>query len=137
MFRSRSAPNGRFRLAAMVRDRRGVAAIEFGLAGTFFLGALLGVVTFSYLFWTYGSLQYAVEQAARCAVIGNASCATTSEIQSYAASQVYGQTVSASIFTVSYPSCGTQITANFPFSLILPGLPADSIVLTATACRPS
>lgn len=137
MFRSRGAPNGRFRFAALLRDRRGVAAIEFGLAGTFFLGALAGVLTFSYLFWTYGSLQYAVEQAARCAVIGNSSCTTTGDIQTYAASQVYGQTVSPSVFTVSYPSCGTQITASFPFSLILPGLPQNSIVLTASACRPS
>ena len=137
MFRSRSAPNGRFRFAAMVRDRRGVAAIEFGLAGTFLLAAIAGVLTFSYLFWTYGSLQYAVEQAARCAVIGNSSCTTTSDIQNYAASQVYGQTVSPSVFTVSFPSCGTQVTASFPFSLILPGLPQNSIVLTASACRPS
>ena len=137
MFRPRSAPICRFRFVVLLRDRRGVAAIEFGLAGTFLLGAVAGVMIFSYIFWTYGSLQYAVEQASRCGAINGTSCGSASAIQTYAASQVYGQTVSPSIFTVTYPSCGTQVTASLPYTLILPGMSSQSLTLTATSCHPS
>ncbi|MGH6836779.1 MAG: TadE/TadG family type IV pilus assembly protein [Methylocella sp.] len=123
---------------------RGVAAVEFALIGPPLILLLFGTIQCGRMLWTQNSLQYAVELAARCAVLSQATtpcggaCCTTSQIQSYAASQAYSLNLSPSIFSVpSPPSCGTgtQVSASLPYTT---GAPVSiTVTLTATSCRPS
>jgi Flp pilus assembly protein TadG len=50
--------------------QRGVAAVEFAVASGLFFTLLLGVVDWSYLFFTNLSMQHAVREGARYAVTG-------------------------------------------------------------------
>ena len=44
---------------------RGSAAVEFGIVGVLFLMSLFGLLEVSRIFWTWNSMQAAVESAAR------------------------------------------------------------------------
>lgn len=114
-------------------DNRGAAAVEFALVGLPLILLLFGTIECGQMLWTQNTLQFAVEQAARYAVVNPA--ATTSQIQSYAASMAYGQTVAASVFTVTTPSCGTQVSASLLYTTAAPV--SLSVTLTAKSCRPS
>lgn len=120
---------------------RGVAAVEFAFIGPPLILLLFGTIEFGRMFGTQNALQYAVEQAARCAVVSQAAtpcvgtCCTTSQIQSYAASMAYGQNLAASVFSVTTPSCGTQVSASLPYTM--PAPVKFSVTLTAQSCRPS
>lgn len=95
---------------------------------------MFGIVEFGRLLWTQNSLQYASEQAARCAVVNTSTCSSTSKIQAYAAGKVIGISVPASAFSVGSASCGTQISASYAFSFILSRLFPYTITLSAAAC---
>jgi hypothetical protein len=95
------------------------------------------------LFWTYTTLYRAVEAAARCGAINSVLCGTTTQIQNYAVTQAFGLTIAASAFTAATPACGVQVSASFPFTLVIPwvtvGTPSGSfniITLTPAACYP-
>jgi len=51
------------------QNQQGVAALEFALILPVFLLILLGVIEFSLFFWTRNSLNFAVQEAARLALI--------------------------------------------------------------------
>jgi hypothetical protein len=88
------------------------------------------------MLWTQNALQYAVEQAARYAVLVNPqTCGTASQVQNYAASKVYGQNISSSVFSITAPSCGCQVSASLPYTTILPV--SISVTLSAQSCRPA
>ena len=132
------------RLAAAVD---GVETIEFALAALPLMMFLLGVVEFARLYWTQSELQYAAEAAARCATTNccsgaPASCGGSSGnagIQNFAASQVYGISVSSSDlsnFQVTAASCGNKITFNYTFKFIVgPIIPNSNLSLSAAACN--
>ncbi|MGH6812159.1 MAG: TadE/TadG family type IV pilus assembly protein [Methylocella sp.] len=130
----------------LVRERarfrvgnRGAAAVEFALIGPPLILLLFGTIEGGRMFWTQNALQYAVEKAARYAVVScSSTCATTSQIQSYAASMVYGQNLSASVFSVATPGCGTnttQVSASLPYTTAAPL--SFNVTLTAQSCHPS
>jgi Flp pilus assembly protein TadG len=112
----------------------GNAAVEFALLMPVFLLMLLGVVEFGRVLWTQSALQNAVEAAARCAAVNTSLCGNASEVQSFASSQVFGQSVT---FSLSTPSCGTQVLATLSFSFIVPKLLPYNITLSAQSCYPS
>jgi Flp pilus assembly protein TadG len=114
----------------------GTTAVETAIVLPAFLLLLLCLVESGILFWTQSSLQFAVEAAARCAAVNTTSCGTTSSIQSYAAAQAVGITVSSSSFSVSQPSCGQQVSISYPFSFVDPNLFPWSITLKAQSCHP-
>lgn len=123
------------KLSAVLSDDQGSFAVEFGLIAPAFLLFIFGAIEGGLALWTQSSLQYAVEQAARCAVVDPTDCGTTAQIQSYAAAKVYGQSLSSTVFSVnSAAACGTQISASLPFqALVIP----ISVTLTASSCRPT
>jgi Flp pilus assembly pilin Flp len=79
-------------------DRRGAAAVEFGLVILPVPLLILGIIEGGRMLWTQNALQYAVEQAARCAVINSTICDSTAQIQNYAASMASGLNLNASVF---------------------------------------
>jgi Flp pilus assembly protein TadG len=144
------------------RNTAGSAAVEFALTVPALLLLLFGTFEFGRLLWTQNSIQYAVEQAARCAAMGQApgatSCTSTGATQTFAVSQVHGYTVATGAFTVTYqcnptPSAGCTacgvantkgvlVSASVPFTPLLastaltPFESALSITLTGQSCRP-
>ena len=67
---------------AFRRDSRGASAAEFALILPMFLLLVLGIIEVGRMLSTKNTLQYAVERAARCAVIGASPCATPAQVQS-------------------------------------------------------
>jgi Flp pilus assembly protein TadG len=121
----------------------GAVAIEYAFVLPILLLFVLGILECSRLFWTYTTLYRATEAAARCGAVDVTLCATAAEIQAYAVTQAYGLTINASAFTAASAACGMQVTASFPFTLVIPwitaGTPSGSfniITLNSTACYP-
>ncbi len=128
----------RGRLAALTKTCDGTTAVETAIVLPAFLLLLFAVIEGGLLFWTQTTLQFAVEAAARCAAVNTTECASTSAIQSYAASQSadMGVTVSSSSFKPSQPSCGHQVSVSYPFSFIVSELFSGTITLNAQSCHP-
>lgn len=118
---------------SLLKDTQGNAAVEFAFVLPVLLMFILGLLQAGILLWTQNALYYSVQTAARCASNDTSICGTTSQIQSYAAA-ASGGSFSASVFTVSTPSCGNQVTASYPASLLFPF--TSSVTLTAQSCYP-
>ena len=118
------------------QSRRGTTALELALVLPVLLTMIFGVEETGRLFWTQSALQYAVARAARCAAINVTTCGSSSQIATYASSQVPGITVPSSAFTASSPSCGHEVTASYRFSAVVPQLVPLSGNLTAISCHP-
>lgn len=118
-------------------ERQGNTAIEFAFLLPAFLLMFLGIVEFGRLLWTQSTLQHAVEAGARYAAINYPTCASTSQTKSYAAAEVFGQSVPASDFTLTCGSCGTQVNATLSFTSVVPALLPYNITLSAQSCYPT
>jgi Flp pilus assembly protein TadG len=120
-------------------DIRGAAAVEFALILWPLLLLLLGTIDGGRILWTQNTLQYAVEQAARCAVVNSTTtCSTAAQIKSYAASMANGMSLSPSVFSSTSAGCGantTQVSASYLYSPLFP-FPSN-VTLTASSCRPT
>lgn len=131
-----------FRVLLRASDRRrqrGTAALEFALVLPALLLFMLGIMDVGRLVWTQTTLDRAVEAAARCGAIDTSACGTAAKIQSYAADQAFGLTITnpSLVFAVSQQACGIQVAASFPFALIIPWIATSDVTLAATACYPT
>jgi Flp pilus assembly protein TadG len=125
------------------RAERGSNAVEFALVAPLLIGFLFAIYQVGLAIWTQGILDFAVEQAARCAAVNTTTCGTDSAIETYAATQTAPLSISSATFTASTVSCGFQVTASysfvffgtFPYSnkAILP----NSVTLTSSSCYPT
>lgn len=114
----------------------GASAVETALLLPVFLLFLFGICEFGRALWTQSALQYAVEAAARCAAINPTTCGNTADTQNYAAAQVIGITIPSSSFSVTTPTCGSQVSISYPFDAIVPQLLPWTLTLTAQSCHP-
>lgn len=73
------------RLARLRSDRRGAAAIEFALVAIPLVGALLGVLDFSYRMYLGSVVEGTVHRAARLSTIGNL---TSDQVDTYIRDQL-------------------------------------------------
>ncbi|MBI1867282.1 MAG: pilus assembly protein [Methylocystis sp.] len=118
------------------RDQRGATAVEFALTLPAFFMLLFGIAEGGLLVWTQLGMQHGAEMAARCATVNTTLCGSTSAIQTYAAAQAYGVNLAASIFTVSAPACGNQVSASYPFQFLTSYWGTPTLTLSASACFP-
>ena len=127
-------------LGRFCRDVRGASAVEFTILALPFFMMLFGIIEGGRLLWTQVGLQHAVEATARCASLktaDNPNPCPASSVEAYAATQAFGLNLSPSVFTVSAAGCGTQVTANYPFSLFAKLLGPAQLNLSAQSCVPS
>jgi Flp pilus assembly protein TadG len=68
----------------VLADRAGATMVEFAIAASLFLLLILGVVEGGRGLWTMNALNYAVQQAARCASINATACGNQTDIQAFA-----------------------------------------------------
>jgi Flp pilus assembly protein TadG len=114
----------------------GSAAVEAAIVLPIFFSFVFGISEVGRALWVQSALQYAVEDAARCAAVNTSSCGNTSAVQSYAAGRVFGITIPSSSFSVTKPSCGNQVSISYAFSSVVPNLVPFSVTLTAQSCHP-
>lgn len=117
-------------------DRGGAAMVEFAVLLPVFLSLIFGVIQCGEMFWTQTAMQHAVEMAARCATINATTCGSTSETQTYAATQAYGLSLPSGTFTASSAACGNEVVGSYTFPFVAPWFPA-TISLTAQSCYPT
>ena len=115
---------------------RGATALEFALCAPAFFMLAMGIVELGLQVWMQLALQQGVEAAARCASINKNACASSSQIQAYAAAQSYGLSPPNTSFSVSTPSCGNLVQASYTPNY-LPNFPIPAQTLTASACFPT
>lgn len=115
---------------------RGSSAVQFALVAPVFVTMLFGIFEFGRVLWMQASLQYAVQQAARCVSVNTIRCDNSTDTTNYAASRVLGIAVPAADFTVSTPTCGSKVAASVPFTFVASRLFSYSITLTASSCYP-
>lgn len=138
----RSLPFGlavfRRSLRPLVRDRGGASAVQFALIATPLLLFLFGIEETARIMWTQAAINMAVEDGARYSSVSGpaGACAASGTVQTYAASRAWGLNLPSGDFTASAPACGCQVSANVPFTPIVPKLVPYNITLTATACFP-
>jgi Flp pilus assembly protein TadG len=131
------------RLAGMGRSlwrcRGGATAVEFAFVGPVFLIMVLGIVELGRAMWIKNTLQFAVEETSRYAMMNPS--AGTSTLETYAGTKIVGSTVltsgnfSASTETVS----GTTyviITGSYAFESLVPLVPIPAVTLSARSRVP-
>jgi Flp pilus assembly protein TadG len=118
-------------------DRSGSIAVEMAILLPVVLLFVLGLAEFGRAIWTKATLDYAVEAAARCAVVDEILCGNASQTQSYAASRAAGLAIPPSRFTVASASCGMQVSVSLPFQFVAPGILPYAITLSSSACYPA
>ena len=124
------------RIGSLFSDRQGATAVEFSLILPALLLLLFGIVEFGRLLWTQSALHFAVEEAARCATVDAANCGSASAVQSFAVSRAAGLGLQNSVFALTTPACGNQVSASYPFPFVMATLFPYSITLTAQSCFP-
>ena len=136
--RGSRAFRGAARAIRFLRKRsEGGTAVETAFILPVYLLIMFGVIEAGRLLWTQSTLQFAVQEAARCASIDSTTCGSTSAIQSFAASKTPGISVAASSFSVTSVSCGNKVQISWPFSFTAADLfPYSSITLSAQSCYP-
>ena len=128
----------------VLRDRRGGAAVEMAVVLAFLIAMVLAVIETGRLLWTVTVLQFAVEQAARCAVVDSAVCDGTgaNTAQCNAAGWALGLALGCSDFTLA--SCangaGKEVSISYTFQSValemLPGGNFFTVNLNAGSCYP-
>ena len=93
------------RITAFRRNTGGATAVEFALAAPILFLLMFAIIEFGRAWWAKNSLQFAVERAARYAVVCDpnnpATCPSDSEVKTFAVNQAYAQSASSGNFTVA------------------------------------
>jgi Flp pilus assembly protein TadG len=123
----------------LFKEQRGTSAVEFAMTLPVFILMLFGVWQIGYGMWAQFALQHGTQMAARCMAVAAAqtnptACSDTASTQSYAASQSYGFNPSPSVFTVSQPTCGNQISADYTVLPVVANFGIPALTLHAQAC---
>lgn len=118
---------------------RGATAVEFALIAPILLTFLLGVIEASRAMWIKSSMQYAVEETTRFAMVNTG--ATTAALESLALAKVPGLSVAPDIaFTAVSSSSGGKnymtVSASYDFNTVVPLVNVLSITLTASSKVP-
>jgi Flp pilus assembly protein TadG len=126
------------RLPHLLSCERGATIVEFAFVAPVFLAMIFGVIDIARVTWTFGSLHFAAESAARYASIhtSDSNPIAASTVQTYALNAYYGESLSGNPFTYSATGCGNTVAASYSYSLAIPLVGTWSIPLSATACFP-
>lgn len=130
-------------IARLRTDKTGSAAVEFALVVPFLLALLFGIFEFGQAAFTQGILDYAVEQAARCASVNTTTCGTSALTKTFAAGLTTPLNLPTSTFTLSSAACGNLVTASYALGFVgaMPllggALFPTSVTLTSQSCYPT
>jgi Flp pilus assembly protein TadG len=115
-------------------DRSGSTAMEFALLLPVFVMLVLGVINVSLLTYAVSSMNYAVQEAARCSAVGAAACFNADATVEFAEARYAGPRLSPE-FVSDTSGCGHTVRATATFELNV-AIHVYEVPLTATACYP-
>ncbi len=125
------------------RDRHGVVAVEFALAGVLLIAMVLGVIGAGLFVWTRSGLQAAANTTARCVALGSPDCASPTAYAVALANQwVFPGIITAADVTVAPATACNGATGNYTavtitsahwIGSVLPA-PMNTLTITTTAC---
>jgi len=126
-------------LNRLQKNNTGTATVEMAFVLPLFLLFVMGIIEFGRLYWTLNSMQLAVDEAGRYAMVHTAS--TDADITTVAQANLYGlNTADFTLTSASQITAGVTykvITATYTFSFIASGiLPFGSINLTRQTTVP-
>jgi len=115
-------------------NERGTAAVEFAIVGPIFLSLTVGMIYVCMLLFSMASMQYAVEEGARCASVKTTVCTSNAATVTYTQNAYYGPLISPT-FTSTNTGCGHQVhgTATFSLNTVVRTI---SVPLVANSCFP-
>ena len=124
-----------------IADCRGTAAVEFALLLPVFLGIVVGLLEISRVMFTSHSLDFAVREATRYAIVRSATStapATTSSIQDVVTTRGTALDPTKLTVTVSYapnnaPGSVVTVQANYDFQFLAPLIPIGPVSLTSSS----
>lgn len=122
-------------LSRLARSRDGAVAVEAAFVLPVLLLTLLGTVEVSRALSTRSALQFAVEEAARCAAVQTSVCSGAAATQAFAASRVEALDIPASAFAASRAPCGERVRGQVVHDSALLEIFSASPTLRAEACR--
>lgn len=127
-------------LTQLLRDRRGNAAVEAAFVLPLLLLLLLGVVEVGRLAWARASLDFTVQEAARCAAVRTDLCGTPEATRQYAANRLAALDVPAAAFTVTPGQpCGVRVRASYAYQFLTVPMVAKAFgsapTVAAEVCR--
>lgn len=115
-------------------DDRGTTAVEFAIVAPAFVLLLVGAIYLCLGLFTVGSLNYAVEEGARCASVKTTVCSDAPTILSYTQKR-YFAAGAAPTFTYATSACGNVVSGSLTYVVNL-GVTTFSVPVTASACFP-
>ncbi len=132
---SRAAARARRGAMLLARSRLGAVALEFALVFPVFLLLIYGLFEFSRVFLTENTLEFAVEEAARFAIVD--STAQDAAIINVAINNAAGLDVNNIILVLTHDTIVTQdfvtVDAAYNFDLLFPILPVGPFNLTSSS----
>lgn len=105
-------------IGRLVGDQRGVAAVEFGMVAPVFFGLLLGIIDVGRYMWTLNTMQYAIDQAVRTAVVQKITA--EDEIQGLVTNALAGLNTGDVTVGVVPDASTLTITADTTYSFLFP-----------------
>ena len=122
----------------------GAAAAEFALTIPALCLLLFGSIGLSTMMAVTSALHFAVGKAARCASVnaaltGVTTCAGSTAVQTYAAAQYRGPSLTGLAFTLTAATtgnCGNKVVGTGTY-VLRTGLASVSVPVSATACYPT
>jgi Flp pilus assembly protein TadG len=120
----------------LLRDCHGSAAVEMALVFPFLVLMIFGAIEAGWMLWSASTLDFAVEEAARCAAVDANNCGTTPAVKAVAASKAMGLGMAADDFTVTSPACGKQVAATYDFQFLMPFRANFTVAIPARSCYP-
>lgn len=116
-------------------DRRGTSAIEFALILPVFIMLVMGVINVSLLTNAVSSMNFAVQEAARCAAVNSVTCPSAAAAATFAGTKYVGPTIHP-VFVSDNSGCGHTVTGTATFQLNV-GIQVYSLPLRVAACYPA
>ncbi len=113
-------------------DETGTTAIEFAFVGTIFLVLVLSVIEMGRYFFTWNSLQYAIEQAARYALVNED--VATSVVEDFVVSQMPSFLVDPDSLTIqiNYTNSSDvdfiELSGTYDYNIFSPVLPGGLFI---------
>jgi hypothetical protein len=125
------------RIRELWRRCDGGVLVETALVWPMLLMMLFGLVEYGRFAWTQVTLNYAVQEAARCAAVTGGTCGDAEAIKAYARTRAAPADVPTSAFTVTTPACGVQVEAAYAYPVTVGAIAfPEAPVIRARACRP-
>jgi Flp pilus assembly protein TadG len=125
-------------MSRLLQDRRGAVALEAAFVLPILFAMLLGMMEFGRMTWTSAALNYAVQEAARCASVRADVCKDAVTTRNYATQRFMAMYIPAAsvAFTFTTPACGKQVRGEVAHSFLVTRVVPAAPKIAAQVCRP-